>query len=96
MVKLLKLLEDMNCPDYALAEVIDWAHDAYILDGFEFSPTVKSRDGILAGLYRHVHNSTLLLPSVVPVDLLGPNMPVDMIVYDFQHNTCRCCIATRH
>jgi hypothetical protein len=82
MVGLLKLLEDMNCPDYALASVVDWAHAAY-RDGFDFAPTAKSRDGVLAGLYRHVHNSTLLLPSVVPVDLIGPNVPVDMIVYDF-------------
>jgi hypothetical protein len=40
MIKLLKLLEDMNCPDYALVAVVDWAHAAY-LDGFDFTPTAK-------------------------------------------------------
>jgi hypothetical protein len=64
MVKLLKLLEDMDYPDYALAQVIDWAHNAYQA-GFEFAPTIKSRNGVLAGLYYHAQNAMLLLPSVV-------------------------------
>jgi hypothetical protein len=82
MVKLLKILEDMNCPDYALGSILDWALEAY-MDGFTFAPTVKSRDGVLAGLYKYVHNATLLLPSVVPVDLIGAPGFSDMIVYDF-------------
>lgn len=82
MVKLLKLLEDMECPDYALGNIIDWANEAY-LAGFTFSPTVKSRDGVLGGLYKHVNNATLLLPSVVPVELIGTSGPSEMIVYDF-------------
>lgn len=82
MVKLLKLLEDMECPDYALAKVVDWAHDSY-RQGFKFAPCRKSRDGVLAGLYTHVHNAELLLPSVIPVVLIGSPVPIDMIVYDF-------------
>jgi hypothetical protein len=46
-------------------------------------PTVKLRDGVLAGLYHHVQNATLLLRSVVPVEWIGICLPVDMIVYNF-------------
>jgi hypothetical protein len=50
MIKLLKLLKDMECRNYALAQVIDWAHDAY-QQGFNFAPPVKLHDGVLASRF---------------------------------------------
>jgi hypothetical protein len=43
----------------------------------------KSRDGNLMDVYNKVHNSTRLLPSIVPVELLEFTEPVDVITYDF-------------
>lgn len=82
MVKLMKILEDMSAPDYALELIIDWAQ-ASLADGFDFAPKNKTRTGNLANIYNAVHNSTLLLPSVISVPLLEHHRPVDVIVYDF-------------
>lgn len=37
MVKLLKILEDINCPDYALPKILNWACEAY-QNKFNFDP----------------------------------------------------------
>ena len=41
---LMKILEDMNCPDTALTKIIDWARAAYN-EGFDFNPASKTRHG---------------------------------------------------
>jgi hypothetical protein len=83
MVKLLKILEDMSAPDYAVEVIIKWAQAA-LADGFDFCPKTKSRSGNLTHIYNAVHNSTLMLPSIVPVlALLKNHSPVDVIVYNF-------------
>ena len=48
MIKLMKILDDMNCPDYALQSIILCAHEAF-LDGFDFNPKSKTRKGNLIG-----------------------------------------------
>ena len=82
MIKLMKLLDDMEAPDYAVESIIEWAQTA-LSEGFDFRPKRKSRDGNLKDVYNKVHNSTKLLPSIVPVELLEFSEPVDVITYDF-------------
>jgi hypothetical protein len=82
MVKLMKLLDDMEAPDYAVESIIAWAQTA-LAEGFDFRPKRNSRDGNLIDVYNKVHNSTRLLPSILPVELLEFSDPVDVITYDF-------------
>ena len=44
MNKLIKILEDMNCPDTAVTKIMNWAREAY-MEGFEFKPPSKTRHG---------------------------------------------------
>ena len=44
MVNLMKILEDMNCPDTALTKIIDWARAAYN-EGYNFNPASKTQHG---------------------------------------------------
>ena len=46
MVILIKLVEDMNCPDSAVTRIIDWAKKAFN-DGFNFNPFSKTYYGHL-------------------------------------------------
>jgi hypothetical protein len=82
MVKLMKLLDDMEAPDYAVESIMEWAQTA-LSEGFDFRPKRKCRDGNLMDVYNKVHNSTKLLPSIVPVEVLEFTDPVDVITYDF-------------
>merc|ERR1711884_844973 len=42
IIKLIKLLDDMDCPDYAFSSIMSWAHNTYV-EGFTFNPNFKSR-----------------------------------------------------
>jgi hypothetical protein len=82
MVKLMKILEDMSAPDYAVEVIIEWDQTS-LVGGFDFCPKNKMRAGNVANLYNAVHNATLLLPLIVAMSLLENPSPVDVIVYDF-------------
>ena len=46
IIKLMKLLDDMNSPDYAMYQILSWARSAYI-EGFTFNPNTKTRNSNL-------------------------------------------------
>ncbi|KAI2507842.1 hypothetical protein MHU86_6622 [Fragilaria crotonensis] len=81
-VALLKLLNDMNAPDYAFEAILTWARAA-IADGFSFQPEGgKTHRRNVDRLYAMMNNATQLLPSVRRVDVPhGP--PCDVITFDF-------------
>ena len=81
-IALLKLLVDMNAPDYAFTSILKWARDAQE-DGYSFFPAGgQSRVNNVDLLFKSVANATRLLPSVVTVDTPhGP--PCKVIAYEF-------------
>jgi hypothetical protein len=81
-IALLKLLDDMNAPDYAFEAIIKWARAAKD-DHYSFYPQGgMSRSKNVDILFQSMHNAKQLLPSVQPVP--APNgSPCDVIVFDF-------------
>ena len=56
IITLLKLLEDMNCPDDALPKILTWAHDSHAM-GFNFAPHTTSRKSNLNWMQKMVVNT---------------------------------------
>jgi Plavaka transposase len=81
-ISLLKLLDDINAPDYAFASVLTWARNAQA-DGYSFYPVGGiSRTNNVDVLFKSVTNAQRLLPSVKTVDV-PHGSPCDVIVYEF-------------
>ena len=81
IISLMKILEDMNCPDDALPKILAWAHKAYI-DGFEFSPRTKSRKSNINWMKKLVVNHDSFFPTSTTV-ALNNNIHIDVVHYDF-------------
>ena len=81
-IALLKILDDMNAPDYAFNEIMSWANQAKT-DGYSFEPEGGfSRRGNVEQLFATTKNATQLLPTVTAVAMPhGP--PCDVIMFDF-------------
>jgi len=81
-IALLKILDDMNAPDYAFSDVIKWAQAASS-DDYSFCPDGGcSRLRNIDILFQSVHNAKRLLPSVVTVPMPhGPSC--DVITFEF-------------
>ena len=83
-IELLKVLNDMNAPDYAFKSIMEWARDAHA-DGYSFKAVVGgvSRSKNVDSLIKNsVHNARLVLPSVLTVNC--PHSPhLDVICFDF-------------
>ena len=82
-IALLKLLDDMNAPDYAYASVLRWARGANAA-GYSFNAEAAglSRSRSVDLLFSVVKNAQQLLPSVVNVTV-SYGLPRDVIVLDF-------------
>ena len=87
MIKLIKLLEDMNCSDTAVTKIIDWAREAY-LDGFEFQPPSKTRHGNLQWMKKMVVNDRAFYHQSIPV-ALNNQTTVEVISYNFKSQLLR-------
>ena len=82
-VALLKLLDDMNAPDYAFNKILKWAHSAQA-EGYAFHPANGglSRTRNIDMLFASLKNAKQLLPSVSTVEFQdGTNS--DVITFDF-------------
>ena len=82
-VALLKLLDNVNAPDYAFRLIIEWALSAKN-DGNSFYPPggVTARNAKVDILFKSLPNATLLPPSIQPVLHLDGS-PSKVIVFDF-------------
>jgi Plavaka transposase len=81
-VALLKLLDDMNAPDYAFASVLRWARGANAARYSFYPDGGLSRSRSIDLLFSGMKNAKQFLPSVVNVTTPhGP--PRDVIVFDF-------------
>ena len=81
MVKLIKLLDDMNCPDYALPKILEWALDNE-RNQVSFQSAVLKRDPNVSWMRKMLHNANCLLPKVVPTSL-SSSIKVDVMCFDF-------------
>jgi hypothetical protein len=81
-VSLLKLLNDMNAPDYAFSQLLQWGSNA-MSDGYTFNPPGGvNRNRNIAELYDTLHNADKLRPRVQTV-VCPPAEPSDVIIFDF-------------
>lgn len=81
-VALLKLLDDINAPDYAFRLIIEWALSAKD-DGYSFQPPGGvTRNANVDILFKSVPNAPLLRPSIQPVRRLDGSSS-NVIVFDF-------------
>ena len=81
-IALLKLLDDMNAPDYAFEKIIKWARGAKN-DNYSFYPQGGlSRSKNVDVLFSSMTNATKLLPNIQTVQVPhGPS--IDVITYHF-------------
>jgi hypothetical protein len=82
VLALLKVLDNMNAPEYAFHAILTWARAA-IADGFSFQPEGgQTRRRNAERLYAMMNNATHLLPTVRTVT--APHGPsCDVITFDF-------------
>ena len=81
-VRLLKLLDDFNAPDYAFESIIRWSRGAHEDNYSFYPPGGLSRSRNVDVLFSSMDNATKLLPSVQRV-VVPHGLPCDVIVYDF-------------
>jgi hypothetical protein len=82
-IPFLKLLDDMNAPDYAFMDVLSWARDAHA-DGYLFCypDGGLSRMQSVDLLFKAMTNPKQLLPSVTTVTV-PHGLPREIITYEF-------------
>jgi hypothetical protein len=81
-VALLKLLDDINSPDYAFRLIIEWARSAKN-DGHSFLPPGGlTRNSNVELLFKSLPNASLLRPSIQPVQRVDGSSS-EVIVFGF-------------
>ena len=81
MVNLLKLLEDMNCPDTVVTKIIDWDRTSYNV-GFDFNPTSKTQHGDIQWMKKMTVNNSVFYPKLETVHR-NHQTKIDIVCYDF-------------
>ena len=81
IIKLMKLLDDMNSPDYAMYQILSWARSAYI-EGFTFNLNTKTRNSNLNWMKQMVVNNNAFYPKPITVNL-NDNLSIDVMCFDF-------------
>ena len=80
-VKLMKLLDDMNCPDYAFPKLLNWAVETQQANVC-FASALQKREANVRWMRSMLHNANCMLPEVVPT-ILSPALSVDVMRFDF-------------
>lgn len=82
LIDLMKLLIDMNAPDYAFEQIIEWARRSANL-GFDFVPTKgKTWKCNVKWMHEMTENGGLRLPKIIPVQLEGGEI-AEVVCFDF-------------
>ena len=81
-VGLLKILDDMNAPDYAFEAIIKWSRSAHEAKYSFYPPGGLTRARNVNVLFSSMDNATKLLPAVRNV-VVPHGIPCHVIVYDF-------------
>ena len=83
-VALLKLLDDIQAPDYAFGLILKWAQQASS-EGYTFNPEAGglSHTDVIDNLFSSVLNAERLLPSVRSIPCPNGGSPSEIICFDF-------------
>ena len=81
MINLIKLLEDMNCPEPTVTKIIDWARTSYNAR-FDFILTSKTRCGNIQWMKKMTVNNLAFYPKLETVYLKNQTK-IDVVCYDF-------------
>ena len=81
MVKLIKLLDDMNCPDYVLPKILEWVIDNE-QNQVSFHSASRKHDANVNWMRKMLHNANYLMPKVMPASL-SSSISVDVMCFDF-------------
>ena len=81
IVKLMKLLDDMNCPDYALSSILNWVADVQD-NNHNFESTPRNRAANIQWMRKMLENANQLLPIAVPT-AISPTQSMDVVCFDF-------------
>ena len=81
VVKLMKLLDDMNCPDHAFTKMLEWAVETQ-KENVSFASALQKREANIRWMRLMLHNANCMLPEVVPTSL-SPALSVDVMRFDF-------------
>jgi hypothetical protein len=82
-VGLLKILDDMNAPDYAFEAIIKWSRDAHEAKYSFYPQGGLTRARNVNVLFLSMDNATKLLPAVRNMIVVPHGLPCHVIVYDF-------------
>jgi len=81
-IMLLKILDDMNAPDYAFTKIMQWAKQAF-QNGYNFEPTAgTSRKSNIQQLQNLCFQSKSLLPKVQTVNI-PHGLASKIVIFDF-------------
>lgn len=82
LIDLMKLIMDMNAPDYAFERILEWARKNYE-EGFNFNPSKgKTMKSNLDWMFKMTENAGMRLPKIVPVQV-EDGVTSEVIVFDF-------------
>jgi hypothetical protein len=85
VTSLMYLLDAMECPDYGVKAIMEWARKCFEA-GFDFNSKCKTSLGNLSWMYDALHNAEQMLPHLEPIELPDP-LPhmksMNVICYDF-------------
>lgn len=83
MIMLLRLVENLNAPDYAMEEILKWAQKAYI-EGFDFQDCLQTKVSNVQMIYNKVEDAERLLPTYVDLhNMEGQQQHCRVTVFDF-------------
>jgi hypothetical protein len=82
IVELLELLEDAQCPDYMLQQVLQWTYNDK-LEGFEFNLRAATCKANVQWIFKALEHSHDQLPHIVPVSLEDHDHILNVICLGF-------------
>ena len=81
IIKLMKLVEDMQYPDDAIYKILIWAREAF-LKRYQFNPEYKTRNGNLKCMKKTVARNEKFYPQSIDV-ALNSKFSIKVIYFDF-------------
>ena len=82
IVELVSLLESLQCPDYALEKILQWANNAK-QQQFSFTPRAYTREANIQWMYRILRNSHQHLPFIQTIELEDHTATQQVVCFDF-------------
>ena len=91
VVSLMRILDKMNAPDYALQSILQWAQTSY-RNNCNFNPKVQTRNANLQWMRSVIQDADYLLPKEQIIQLDNSTVPV--VTFDFATHCCPCYMTS--